>query len=94
MPHLELAHHPMHQRKDYNEYLSKKALKKIGEKKWNGRVQRVLKILHDLLQPDKIYIGGGNITFKLDAHLQLISNQDGILGGFMAWEPTQKDGVR
>jgi polyphosphate glucokinase len=97
MPHFELAHHPMHQRKDYNEYLGKKALRKIGKKKWNGRVQRVLKILHDLLQPDKIYIGGGNarnITLKLDAHLRLISNQDGILGGFMAWEPTQKGDAR
>jgi polyphosphate glucokinase len=92
MPHVELAHHPVHRRKDYNEYLGEKALKKIGKKKWNLRVQRVLKILHCLLQPDKIYIGGGNsrnITFKLDAHTRLISNKDGILGGFMAWEPAQ-----
>ena len=89
MPHVELAHHPVHGRKDYNEYLGKKALEKIGKKKWNFRVQRVLKILHGLLQPDKIYIGGGNsrnITFKLGSHVQLISNKDGILGGFMAWE--------
>ena len=89
MPHLELAHHPVHGGKYYNEYLGKKALEKIGKKKWNGRVQRVLEILHDLLQPDMVYIGGGdsrNITFKLDTHIQLISNEDGILGGFMAWE--------
>jgi polyphosphate glucokinase len=92
MPHLELAHHPVHKSKDYNGYLGKIALKKIGKKQWNVRVQRVLKILRDLLQPDKIYIGGGNsrnITCKLNAHLQLISNQDGILGGFMAWESAQ-----
>jgi polyphosphate glucokinase len=89
MPHLELAHHPVHAGKDYNEYLGKKALKNIGKKKWNRRVQRVLEILHDLVQPDMVYIGGGNsrnITFKLDTHIQLISNEDGILGGFMAWE--------
>jgi polyphosphate glucokinase len=92
MPHVELAHHPVHGRKDYNEYLGKKALKKIGKKRWNLRVLRVLEILHGLLQPDKIYIGGGNsrnITFKLGSHVQLISNNDGILGGFMAWEPAQ-----
>jgi polyphosphate glucokinase len=55
---------------------------------------RYRNILHDLLQPDEIYIGGGNaknITLKLDAHLQLISNQDGILGGLMAWEPRKGD---
>jgi polyphosphate glucokinase len=92
MPHLELARHPVHRGKNYNQYLGKKALKKIGKKRWNCRVQSVLKILHDLLLPDKIYIGGGNsrnITFKLDPHVHLISNEDGILGGFMAWKSTQ-----
>ena len=94
MPHLELAHHPVHKGKSYNEYIGKKALKRIGKKKWNHRVQRVMKILHGLFHSDKTYIGGGNagnITFKLGAHVRLISNQDGILGGFMLWEPTQKD---
>ena len=92
MPHLELARHPVHRGKNYNQYLGKKALKKIGKKRCNCRVQSVLKILHDLLLPDKIYIGGGNsrnITFKLDPHVHLISNEDGILGGFMAWKSTQ-----
>ena len=49
MPHLELAHHPVHKGKDYNKYLGKKALEKIGKMKWNCRVQRAVKILHDLL---------------------------------------------
>ncbi len=91
-PHLELARHPVHGRKNYNEYIGDKALKKIGKKRWNERVQRVLKILNDHLLPDKVYIGGGNsrhITFELDSHVHLISNEDGILGGFMAWEPAQ-----
>jgi polyphosphate glucokinase len=86
MPHLELAPHPVHGGRDYNESLCKKTLKKIGEKKWNGRVQRALKIPHNLLQPDKIYIGDGNsrnLPFRLDVRVQLISNQDGSLGGFM-----------
>lgn len=93
MPHLELAHHQVYKGKSYNEYIGKKALKKIGIKKWNHRVQHAIKILHDLFQFDKIHIGGGNarnINFKLDAHVQLVSNEDGILGGFMLWEPPQK----
>jgi polyphosphate glucokinase len=93
MPHLELAHHPVHKGKDYNGYLGKKALKKIGKKKWNVRVRRVIEILRDLIHPDKIYIGGGNsrnITGKVGAHVQLISNQDGILGGFRLWAPLRK----
>jgi polyphosphate glucokinase len=88
MPHLELAHHPAHKGADYNGYLGKKALKKIGKKRWNRRVRRMIGILHDLFNFDKLYIGGGNarnITFRPNAHLKLISNQDGILGGFMLW---------
>jgi polyphosphate glucokinase len=93
MPHLELAHHPAHKGADYNGYLGKKALKKIGKKKWNRRVRRMIRVLHDLFHFDKLYIGGGNarnITFKPNAHLKLISNQDGILGGFMLWNQQGK----
>jgi polyphosphate glucokinase len=90
MPHLELAHHPAHGGKNYNEYIGEKALEKIGKKKWNARVERMINILRDLFNPDTIYIGGGNsrnIIFKLKHDIKLISNEDGILGGFMLWEP-------
>ena len=93
MPHLELAHHPLHRGKDYNEYLGTKALKKIGEEKWNCRVRLAIGVLRDLIHPDKVYIGGGNarkIAFKLDRQIELISNLDGILGGFRLWKPARK----
>jgi polyphosphate glucokinase len=92
MPHLELAQHPVHKEKTYNEFIGNKALKKIGKKKWNDRVQHAITLLQELFHPDETYIGGGNaskITFTLGAHVQLISNQDGILGGFRLWEPIQ-----
>lgn len=91
MPHLELAHHPVHKKKDYNAYLGKKALQKAGKRKWNRRVQRVIGILHALFQFDKIYLGGGNsrkIAFKLRSNVRLVPNEDGILGGFMLWAPS------
>jgi polyphosphate glucokinase len=93
MPHLEFAHHPAHKGDDYNGYLGKKALKAIGKKKWNRRVRRMIGVLHDLFNFDKLYIGGGNsrnITFKPDARFQLISNRDGILGGFRLWNRNGK----
>lgn len=89
-PHLELAHHPIHHHKTYSEYLGDKAFKKIGKKKWNHRVRRMLVILHSLLNYDWIYLGGGNsrnISFKPDTNMKLISNNDGILGGFALWQP-------
>jgi polyphosphate glucokinase len=90
MPHLELSQHPVHKGKNYNEFIGNKALKIIGKKKWNIRVQHAITLLQELFHPDETYIGGGNaskITFTLDAHVKLISNQDGILGGFRLWEP-------
>ena len=93
MPHLELAHHPVSDGKTYNHYVGKKALKKIGKVQWNRRVRRVLNILSALFHYNRIYIGGGNarnITFKLDADMKIISNQDGILGGFMLWQTKPK----
>ena len=92
MPHLELAHHPVHKGKNYNEFIGDKALHKIGKKKWNDRVHYAITLLHDLFHPDETYIGGGNagkISFTLGGHVKLISNQDGILGGFRLWEPMQ-----
>ncbi|MEO8326910.1 MAG: ROK family protein [Nitrospirota bacterium] len=97
MPHLELAHHPVHKGKDYNEYLGTKSLKKKGKKKWNRRVRRAIGILRDLFHPDTIYLGGGNakkITFKMDAHVKRVSNRNGILGGFILWKPAQKEGQK
>lgn len=51
-------------------------------------MQRVLNILRYLLRPGKICICGAhsrNITFKLGANVQPISNLDGILGSFIVW---------
>lgn len=93
MPHLELAQHPAHKGKNYNEFIGNKALKKVGKKKWNSRVQQAITILQELFHPDETYIGGGNsrkITFALPPNVQLVSNQDGILGGFRLWEPIQR----
>ena len=90
MPHLELAHHPFRDDKTYNEYLGKVALEKVGLEKWNRRVRRMLDTLQNLINPDTIYIGGGNakkVVGELPSHVHLTSNVQGILGGFRLWEP-------
>jgi polyphosphate glucokinase len=95
MPHLELAHHPIHGTKTYNEYLGDKVRKKIGNKKWNRRVRRMLDILHTLTNYDMLYIGGGNaarITFRLPRSTTIVSNTSGILGGIALWEEASDRG--
>ena len=90
MPHLELAHHPIHKGSSYNEYVGGAALKKIGKKQWNKRVARTIEILHSLLNYDQLFIGGGNatkITIRLPDNASVVSNDAGIEGGAALWRP-------
>jgi len=88
MPHMELAHHPIHNDMTYNDYLGNAALKKTGKKHWNKRVLRTIGILFSLLNYDRLYIGGGNasrISARLPGNVKLVSNDAGIEGGAMLW---------
>lgn len=88
-PHLELAHHPIHKSLTYDEYVGDAALKEIGRKKWNRRVLKVIVVLRTLLNYDKLHIGGGNarlIEFKLPKRVDLVSNDEGIIGGVKLWD--------
>jgi polyphosphate glucokinase len=88
LPHLELAHHPIAKGKTYDEYVGKKALKSIGRKKWNARVEKSFKVLKTVFNYDTLYIGGGSadkIDFRLDDNMVIVSNQDGIKGGARLW---------
>ncbi|MBS0223149.1 MAG: ROK family protein [Proteobacteria bacterium] len=91
-PHLELAHHPIHKSETYNEYLGALARKKIGNKKWNRRVLRMIGIVETLLNYDMLYIGGGNAANidkeKLPANVKIESNDMGIIGGLRLWDDT------
>ena len=88
-PHLELAHHPVHKSMTYDEYVGDAALKEIGRKKWNRRVMKVIAVLRTLLNFDKLHIGGGNarlLTFKLPRNVDIVSNDEGIIGGVKLWD--------
>ncbi|HEX2591714.1 MAG TPA: ROK family protein [Rhizomicrobium sp.] len=87
--HLEMAHHPIHGKDTYNEYIGDKALKKIGKKKWNHRMKEILPVLHTFFNYDHLYIGGGNakkLDFKLPPKTSIVSNAAGIEGGAMLWK--------
>ena len=89
IPHLEIAHHPVTRNKDYDEYIGEEELKRIGKKKWNKRMQRVIEILKVVINYDTLYISGGNaekLTFKLDENIIIACNRDGIKGGAKLWQ--------
>ncbi|AHJ64943.1 ROK family protein [Granulibacter bethesdensis] len=87
-PHLELAHHPVHRKKTYNDYVGHVALEKSGKKRWNRHVQKVIDILYELVCYDTLYIGGGNakeVTLDLPGNVHIVSNDAGITGGIALW---------
>jgi polyphosphate glucokinase len=88
-PHLELAHHPFHKGRTYEEELGDKARKKMGKKKWQRRVTEAIDELRRLTTFDHLYIGGGNakkLSLKLPDDVSLVDNTAGILGGIKLWD--------
>ena len=104
VPNLELAHHPYRHGKTYEEYVGAVALKDVGKKKWNKRVQKILAQIEPIFNPRVIYLGGGNakhLKCELPAHVKLTENIAGLLGGIALWNdatsssthPKQANGV-
>jgi polyphosphate glucokinase len=88
-PHLELAHHPIHNGKTYNDYVGNDARLAVSARKWNRRVLKMIGIVHSLLHYDRLYIGGGNaanIVANLPDNVRVASNDAGLTGGIRLWE--------
>jgi polyphosphate glucokinase len=88
LPHLEIAHHPIADKKSYDEYIGDRALLEIGLEAWNARMVKVISIMKTVFNYDRLYLGGGNakkISFKTDDNIVFVSNLDGIKGGARLW---------
>jgi polyphosphate glucokinase len=88
-PHLEFSQQPFKRGKSYDEYVGEKALEKVGHKRWNRRVRKIIKVLETVVMYDTLYIGGGNsrlIEPPLPANVKTVSNEAGITGGVRAWD--------
>jgi polyphosphate glucokinase len=89
VPNMEMGHHPFRKRETYEKQLGRAALDKIGEKKWNKRLQKAIASLQHLFNYDYLYIGGGEavrINMNLPLNVKLIPNITGLLGGIALWK--------
>jgi polyphosphate glucokinase len=88
VPNLEIGHRPFRKGYTYEEYVGVAALKKIGKKKWN---KRVVKVIEQALRfkPRRLYIGGGNAKHlridDLPPEVTVVPNIAGLLGGPALW---------
>ncbi|HVZ96389.1 MAG TPA: ROK family protein, partial [Chitinophagaceae bacterium] len=89
IPHLEIAHHPVTKKKDYDAYIGEAELKRIGVERWNRRIKRVIGILKVVFNYDRLYISGGcakQINFEPEDNIIITGNKDGIKGGAKLWQ--------
>ncbi len=85
----EIGHHPFRHGRAYEDEVGNEALEKMGKKRWNKRVQRVIDQLRDTFNYDRLYIGGGNakkITFDLPQNVHTVDNADGLYGAIALWK--------
>ena len=85
---LELAHHPWHDGKTYEDFLGRAGLKKYGKKRWNKRVAKAVEQTRELFNWDHLYLGGGNATkveIELPKDVKIVPNEDGLRGGVALW---------
>ena len=84
---LELAHLPYRKNRSYEDYLGLRGLQRMGRKKWQRHVERVVELLKHGLQADYVMLGGGQ-TKELSSTppgVRLGTNAHAILGGLRLW---------
>jgi len=88
VPGLELAHHPWHKDRTYEDYLGREGFHHLGVKRWNKKLAKAIHQIEALFNYDHLFIGGGNadkIDFSLPRHVTRIPNEDGLLGAAALW---------
>jgi glucose-6-phosphate isomerase len=84
---MELAHLPYKKGRTFEEYLGEANLERVGRKKWQREVTRVVELLEAALEPDEVVLGGGNVR-KLERLLPGVrrgDNREAIVGGVRLW---------
>ena len=85
---LELAHLPYHNNRTYEDYVGLRGYKRLGKKKWQHHVCRVVEILKHGLQADYVMLGGGQTKHlkELPEGCRVGNNSHAIVGGIRLWE--------
>lgn len=89
LPHLEISHHPISDKKDYDQWVGEAVFNDIGKKKWNKRMHYIFGVLKTVFNYDRLFIGGGlakKLDFELDKNMIIVSNIEGIDGGVKLWD--------
>jgi polyphosphate glucokinase len=92
---MELAHLPYEHGKTYEDYLGLRGLERLGKKKWEKKVHKVVAELQTALAAEYVVLGGGNAKKlkELPENTTMGSNENAFLGGFRLWG-VEKDSAK
>jgi predicted NBD/HSP70 family sugar kinase len=84
---MELAHLPYRKGRTYEDYLGLRGLRRMGRKKWDKHVRKVIEILKAALEVDYVVLGGGNARLlkSLPPGTRRGNNLNAFRGGFQLW---------
>ena len=90
---LEIGHLP-YRKRTFEDYLGVRGLRRLGPKKWEKHVVRVVEQLSAAFLPDQVVLGGGNAKRLTTLppgcrRCQMGNNANAFLGGFRLWEPAR-----
>jgi len=93
---MELGHLHYSHKHTYEDYLGKQGRKRLGKKKWRGKVAQVVESFRNALLPDYIMLGGGNAADlkRLPPQTRRGDNAYAFLGGFRLWEKQNQSAAR
>lgn len=85
---MELGHLPF-KKKTFEDYVSERALHRVGKKHWRKAVFETVERLTAAVQPDYVVIGGGGADEldELPPNTRRGDNENAFLGGFRLWDP-------
>jgi predicted NBD/HSP70 family sugar kinase len=89
---LELAHLPYRNNRTYEDYVGLRGLERMGRKKWQRHVEKVVELLKHGLRVDYVMLGGGQTKKlkRLPAGVRLGNNAHAIVGGIRLWDESDK----
>lgn len=89
VPNLEFGHQRFRKGETYEEQLGRAALKKVGTKTWNHRLEKAIEALAHGFNFDRLYLGGGevkHIKIDLPENVTVVPNVLGLIGGIKLWK--------
>lgn len=90
LPHLELSHGPFRDGQTFDIALGNVERKRIGKKRWIGRVREAIMNFDEMIVFDRIYVGGGNAKHLEPSDVgpkgMIVPNSAGVIGGVMLWD--------